>query len=60
MLNNKGIDMLEEVLELGRNSSDKKGLGYDNYSNTHEKKISPKINSQDQMMTKLASVLIYR
>ncbi|KAK2396393.1 gag-protease polyprotein [Trifolium repens] len=46
---NKGTDMLEEVLELGRNPSDKKGLGYDNYSNAPEKKIPPKINSQDQM-----------
>ncbi|WJX34144.1 hypothetical protein P8452_22282 [Trifolium repens] len=46
---NKGTDMLEEVLELGRNPSDKKGLRYDNYNNAHEKKISPKINSQDQM-----------
>ncbi|KAK2436764.1 hypothetical protein QL285_021734 [Trifolium repens] len=46
---NKGSDMLEEVLELGRNPSDKKGLGYDNYNNAPEKKISPKINSQDQM-----------
>ncbi|KAK2369193.1 gag-protease polyprotein [Trifolium repens] len=46
---NKGTDMLEEVLELGRNPSDRKGLGYDNYSNAPEKKISPKINSQDQM-----------
>ncbi|KAK2402591.1 gag-protease polyprotein [Trifolium repens] len=46
---NKGTNMLEEVLELGRNPSDKKGLGYDNYSNAPEKKISPKINSQDQM-----------
>ncbi|KAK2374648.1 gag-protease polyprotein [Trifolium repens] len=46
---NKGTDMLEEVLELGRNPSDKKGVGYDNYSNAPEKKIPPKINSQDQM-----------
>ena len=46
---NKGTDMIEEVLELGRNPSDKKGLGYDNYSNAPEKKIPPKINSQDQM-----------
>jgi hypothetical protein len=41
--------MLEEVLELGRNPSDKKGLGYDNYNKAPEKKIPPKNNSQDQM-----------
>ncbi|WJX72315.1 hypothetical protein P8452_56205 [Trifolium repens] len=46
---NKGTDMLEEVLELGRKPSEKKGLRYDNYSNAPEKKISPKNNSQDQM-----------
>jgi exonuclease VII small subunit len=46
---NKGTDRLEEVLELGRNPSDKKGLGYDNYNKAHEKKIPPKNNSPDQM-----------
>ncbi|KAK2389850.1 gag-protease polyprotein [Trifolium repens] len=46
---NKGTDMLEEVLELGRKPSEKKGLRYDNYINAPEKKISPKNNSQDQM-----------
>ncbi|WJX72492.1 hypothetical protein P8452_56371 [Trifolium repens] len=44
---NKGTDMLEEVLEFGRNLSDKKGLGYDNYSKAPEKKIPPK--NKDQM-----------
>ena len=44
---NKGTDMLEEDLELGRNPSDKKG--YDNYNKALEKKIPPKNSSQDQM-----------
>jgi predicted RNase H-like nuclease (RuvC/YqgF family) len=39
---NKGTNMLEEVLEIGKRSSDKKGLGFDNHINEEIKTIPKK------------------
>jgi hypothetical protein len=39
---NKGTYMLEEVFELGRSPSDKKGLGFDNYTSDNSKTVPKK------------------
>jgi hypothetical protein len=56
---NKGTDMLKEVLEIRRRPTDRKGLGFDNYTNekfkaVHTKRIPPKKKSQEHMTNQMS------
>jgi hypothetical protein len=58
-MSNKGTNMLDEVLQIGKRSSDTKGLGFHNHINKEvktapKKTIHPKKKSQEQMSNRMS------